>query len=171
MSDKYYRGLRNFLNDTKYKLQLVTITLNINKNKNNINGIKNDMSDNLSKIDNLEKYLVSSNSFKKVYDIEKQIFKFNKDTHFFKLFEIEIEHDFTIDSLLIIANHLHFKYDNLKNDYFRCQNEYNIYNEDNLIHTYIFNHDEYYNENLDILYTNEDFCIRFKNNYKKLKLF
>ena len=44
MSDKYYRGLRNFLNDTKYKLQLASITLKINENKNNINGIKNDIS-------------------------------------------------------------------------------------------------------------------------------
>ena len=63
MSDKYYRGLRNFLNDTKYKLQFASMTLKINENKNNINGIKNDISDNLTKIDNLEKYLVSSNSF------------------------------------------------------------------------------------------------------------
>ena len=44
MSDKYYRGLRNFLNDTKYKLQLASMTLKINENKNNINGIKNDIS-------------------------------------------------------------------------------------------------------------------------------
>ena len=103
------------------------MTLKINENKNNINGIKNDISDNLSKIRNLKKYLVSSNSFKKVYNIKKQILKFNKDTHFFKLFEIEIEHYFTIDSLLIITNHLHCKYNNSKNDYFRCQNEYIIF--------------------------------------------
>ena len=45
MSDKYYRGLRNFLNDTKYKLQLATMTLKINENKNNITGIKNDISE------------------------------------------------------------------------------------------------------------------------------
>ena len=56
MSDKYYRGLRNIINDTKYKLQLASMTLKINENKNNISGIKNDISeinnfsDNLSKI-------------------------------------------------------------------------------------------------------------------------
>ena len=44
MSDKYYRGLRNFLNDTKYKLQLASMTLKINENKNSISGIKNDIS-------------------------------------------------------------------------------------------------------------------------------
>ena len=62
MSDKYYRGLRNSLNDMKYKLQLASMTLKINENKNNINGIKNDISeinnfsdkinDNSSKINN-----------------------------------------------------------------------------------------------------------------------
>ena len=45
MSDKYYRGLKNFLNDTKYKLQLATMTLKINENKNSISGIKNDISE------------------------------------------------------------------------------------------------------------------------------
>ena len=44
MSDKYYRGLRNFLNDTKYKLQLASMTLKINENKNDINEIRNDIS-------------------------------------------------------------------------------------------------------------------------------
>ena len=44
MSDKYYRGLRNILNDTKYKLQLASMTLKINENKNSISGIKNDIS-------------------------------------------------------------------------------------------------------------------------------
>ena len=45
MSDKYYRGLRNTLNDVKNKLQLASMTLKINENKNNIFGIKNDISE------------------------------------------------------------------------------------------------------------------------------
>ena len=57
-----------------------------------------------------------------------------------------------------------YKYDNLSNDYHRLQHEYNIYDEDNLIHKYVFNKDTYY-----ILHTTEDFCICFKKNYKKLK--
>ena len=67
---------------------------------------------------------------------------------------------------------MYYKYDNLSNDYFRLQHEYNIYDdEDNLIHKYLFNKDTYYDENLDsILHTNEDFCICFKKNYKKIKL-
>ena len=44
MSDKYYRGLKNIINDTKYKLQLAPINLKINENRNNISIIKNDIS-------------------------------------------------------------------------------------------------------------------------------
>ena len=67
---------------------------------------------------------------------------------------------------------MYYRYDNLSNDYYRLQHEYNIYDdENNLIHKYLFNKDTYYNENLDpILNTNEDFCICFKKNYKKIKL-
>ena len=67
---------------------------------------------------------------------------------------------------------MHYKYDNLSNDYYRLQHEYNIYDDNNnLIHKYLFNKDTYYDENLDpILHTGEDFCIHFKKNYKKIKL-
>ena len=67
---------------------------------------------------------------------------------------------------------MYYKYNNLLNDYFRLQHEYNIYdNENNLIHKYLFNKDTYYDENLDpILHTGEDFCICFKKNYKKIKI-
>ena len=44
MSDKYYRGLKNIINDTKHKLQLASMTLKINENKNSISGLKNDIS-------------------------------------------------------------------------------------------------------------------------------
>ena len=66
---------------------------------------------------------------------------------------------------------MYYKYDNLSNDYYRLQHEYNIYDGDNLIHKYLFNKDTYYDENLNpILHTNEDFCICFKKNYKKIKI-
>ena len=67
---------------------------------------------------------------------------------------------------------MYYKYDNLSNDYFRLQHEYNIYDDNNnLIHKYLFNKDTYYDKNLDpILHTAEDFCICFKKNYKKIKL-
>ena len=174
----YCRPINKVVDDVKLKMQLGALTLKISENNNKINdllevdkNIKKDIISNTTKINNVQKYLISSKSFKKSYNIEKQIFRFNKDTHFFQIFEKEIEHDFTIDSLLILTNHIHYKYNNLKNDYYRIQHEYNIYNKDDLIHTYIFNHDKYYHENLDlILSMNEDFCVRFKNNYKKIKI-
>ena len=67
MSDKYYRGLRNSLNDTKYKLLITSMTLKIDENKNNINGIKNDISginDFSEKINTNEIYI--SNNLEKV---------------------------------------------------------------------------------------------------------
>ena len=45
MSDKYYRGLINSINDVKHKLQLATMTLKINENKNSISGIKKHISE------------------------------------------------------------------------------------------------------------------------------
>ena len=215
MSDKYYRGLRNILNDTKNKLQLASMTLKINENKNSISGIKNDIfeinnfsdkindnetnistnsgriitnksaisinsdqisknknniSTNLEKIDNFTQYILQSGKdFEEKYTIEKQIFKFNKNKHFYTMFEKEIEFDFTKNSLLFVKNHMYYKYENLSNDYHRLQHEYNIYDGDNLIHKYLFNKDTYYDES-PILHTNEDFCICFKKNYNKIKI-
>ena len=67
---------------------------------------------------------------------------------------------------------MYYKFENLSNDYYRLQHEYDIYDgENNLIHKYLFNKDTYYDESLDpILHTSEDFCICFKKNYKKIKI-
>ena len=43
-TDKYYRGIKKSMDDTKYKLQLASMELKINENKNDINGIKSDIS-------------------------------------------------------------------------------------------------------------------------------
>ena len=226
MSDKYYRGLRNILNDTKHKLQLASMTLKINENNNSISGIKNDISEinnfsdkindntstnsgriitnksaisinsdqisknknniltntsqistntssissNLKKIDNFTQYILQSGKdFEEKYTIKKQIFRFDKNKHFYTIFEKEIEFEFTKNSLLFVKNNIYYKYDDLSNDYYRLQHEYNIYDGDNLIHKYLFNKDTYYDES-PILHTNEDFCICFKKNYDKIKI-
>ena len=169
MSDKYYRGLRNFLNDTKHKLQLASMNLKINENKNSISGIKNDIygindfsdkidtntssiSSNLGKINtntssisNISKFLLKSDKdFKKIYNIGARKFKFNKTNNYFTIIQKEIEHDFIKNSLLFIKNNMYYKYDDLLNDYYRCQHEYNIYDDNNnLIHKYLFNKDTY----------------------------
>ena len=127
----------------------------------------------MEKIDNFTQYILKSGKdFEEKCIIEKQIFRFNKDKHFYTILEKEIEYHFTKNSLLFVKNDMYYKYDNLSNDYFRLQHEYNIYDsENNLIHKYLFNKDTYYDENLDpILHINEDFCICFKQNYKKIKI-
>ena len=145
---------------------------NISSNLSKIGDNENNISTNLSKIDNFTQYILKSGKdFEEKYTIEKQIFRFNKDKHFYTIFEKEIEYNFTKNSLLFVKNNMYYKYDNLSNDYHRLQHEYNIYDGNNLIHEYLFNKDTYYDENLDpILHTNEDFCICFKKNYKKIKI-
>ena len=153
--------------------QISTNTGNISSNLKQINSNTESISTNLEKIDNFTQYILQSGKdFEEKYTIEKQIFKFNKDKHFYTMFEKEIEFDFTKNSLLFVKNNMYYKYDDLSNDYHRLQHEYNIYDdEDNLIHKYLFNKDTYYDESLDpILHTNEDFCICFKENYNKIKI-
>ena len=144
----------------------------ISYNLSKIGDNENNISTNLEKIDNFTQYILqSSKDFEEKYTIEKQIFKFDKNKHFYTMFEKEIEYTFTKNSLLFVKNNMYYKYDDLSNDYHRLQHEYNIYDGNNLIHKYLFNKDTYYDESLDpILHTNEDFCICFKKNYDKIKI-
>ena len=153
--------------------QISTNTSSISTNSGLISTNTSSISSNLKKIDNFTQYILQSGKdFEEKYTIEKQIFKFNKNKHFYTIFEKEIEFDFTKNSLLFIKNNMYYKYDDLSDDYHRLQHEYNIYDdENNLIHKYLFNKDTYYEESLDpILHTNEDFCICFKKNYNKIKI-
>ena len=152
--------------------QISTNTGAISNNSDQISTNTSSISTNFKKIDNFTQYILKSGKdFEEKYIIEKQIFRFNKNKHFYTFFEKEIEYNFTRNSLLFVKNNMYYKYDNLSNDYHRLQHEYNIYDGDNLIHKYLFNKDTYYDENLDpILHTTEDFCICFKKNYKKIKI-
>ena len=162
----------NTSNISSNKGLIETNTSNISSNLKQISTNTKSISTNLEKIDNFTQYILQSGKdFEEKYTIEKQIFRFNKNKHFYTLFEKEIEYTFTKNSLLFVKNHMYYKYDDLSNDYHRLQHEYNIYDGDNLIHKYLFNKDTYYDESLDpILHTNEDFCICFKKNYNKIKI-
>ena len=176
----YYRKpIDKVANDVKLKMQLGALTLKISENNKKIDdligvdkNIKKDVSSNLEKIDNIKEFLISPENFKKTFNIEKQIFRFNRTRHFYVIFEKEITHDFVKNSLLFINNSIQYKYENLLNDYHRLQHEYNIYDdENNLIYKYLFNKDTYYDEKKNpILLTIDDFCIYFKKNYKKIKV-
>ena len=192
--DYYRKSINKVANDVKFKMQLSALNLKLNENNNTIDDLigvdknikkdvstniekindnENSISNNLKNIDNVTKFISKSEKyFKKRYSIEKQIFNFNKENNFFTIFEEEIEYDFIKNTLLFVQNNIYYKYEDLSDDHHRAQHEYNIYDdENNLIHKYLFNKDTYYNETLDpILYTNEDFCICFKKDYKKIKI-
>ena len=177
MVDRYFREIEDVENDIENAIQISAILLKLKGYDEKLEGLskiednENNISSNLKKIDNFTQYILKSGKdFEEKYIIEKQYFRFNKNKHFYTMFEKEIEYDFTKNSLLFVKNNMYYKYDNLSNDYFRLQHEYNIYDGDNLIHKYLFNKDTYYDESLDpILHTNEDFCICFKKIIKKLK--
>ena len=192
MTDRYWREIEDIENDIENAMQISSILLkhqvydkkleelskiddnevNISSNLVKIGNNENSISNNLSKIDNISKFLLKSDKdFEKTYNIESQRFEFDKENNFFNIMEEEIEHNFIKNSLLFIKNNMYYKYDDLEDDYHRCQHEYNIYDDDNnLIHKYLFNKDTYYNENSNILNTNEEFCIFLKQDYNKIKI-
>ena len=114
MSDKYYRGLRNILNDTKHKLQLASMTLKINENKNSISGTKNDISkiNNFSDKINDNETNISSN-LEKINDNDDDIneirsnlnnikndlsdFKINYSIQNLFIYNIDIEKNYTLN--------------------------------------------------------------------------
>ena len=114
MSDKYYRGLRNFLNDTKYKLQLASMTLKINENKNSISGIKSDISgiNNFSDKINDNETNISNNLTKinnndgDIDEIKSNIINIKNDLSDFKInysiqnlfiYNIDVEQNYTLN--------------------------------------------------------------------------
>ena len=151
--------------------RITTNESGISTNSERITTNESAISTNSGKINNIKEFLISPENFKKSFNIEKQIFRFNRNTHFYVIFEKEIIHDLTKNSLLFIDNNIHYKYENLLNDYYRLQYQYDIYDdEDNLIYRYLFNKDIYYNEKkTPIILTIDDFCVYFKKIIKKLK--
>ena len=102
MSDKYYRGLRNSIDDVKYKLQLASMNLKINENKNNINGIKNDISgiNNFSdKINDNETNI--SNNLTKINDIDDDIDEIKSNLNNIKKVLSDFKINYSIQNLYI----------------------------------------------------------------------
>ena len=127
--------------------QISTNTGAISTNSGQISTNTGAISTNSGKINNIKEFLISTENFKKSFNIEKQIFRFNRNSHFYVIFEKEIIHNFTKNSLLFIDNNIHYKYENLLNDYYRLQHQYDIYDDEGiLIYRYLFNKDSYYDE-------------------------
>ena len=144
----------------------------INTNKsNNLELINTNKSD-ISKIFELIKNKISQMTFKKSFGIENKEFKFNRSSHFFKIFLTDIENDFLKDGELRIFSKIYYKYKNLSNDITRLCHEYQLYSKDGLIHTLVFSHQFFGEANYttNILYIKEDFYIKLFDTYSKLKL-
>ena len=128
MVDRYWRKIEDVGNDIENAMQISSILLKlkeydddlskIDTNENNISSNSglistntNDISNNLEKIDNFTQYVLKSGKdFEQKHIIEKKIFRFNKDKHFYTIFEREIENDFTRNSLLFIKNSMYYKH-------------------------------------------------------------
>ena len=180
MSDKYYRGLVNSLNDTKYKLQLASMTLKINENKNSISSNKNDISTNLIKINSNENGVLSNlneiNSIKNnnsksylknIYNIlfyneEKQI---NSRKIFYeKIFVIDSKQDDFVEIYIKML----LEYEDISQKKF-VRTIYEILDENNnsLYFSQINNNDyQYFSNKLSI---NENIFYNFTKNIKKIK--
>ena len=171
MSDKYYRGLKNIINDTKHKLQLASMTLKINENKNSISGIKNDISeinnfsdkinnnktnisDNLSKINdndnNIDEIRSNLNNIKN----DLSDFKINYSIQNLFLFDIHVEQNYTLNKEN--PEFIIFSYD-LEDDFksnvileFDCKILYNYNSYNSIGHlTHIY---KLYDENNKLIY-------------------
>ena len=111
-------------------------------------------------------------TLKKSFGIENKEFKFNRSTHFFEIFSIDIENDFVKDAELGISSQIYYKYKNLSSDITRLCHEYQLYSVDGIINTQVFNH-QYFGEanyTTNILYVKENFYIKLFDTYSKLKL-
>ena len=171
MSDKYYRGLKNFLNDTKYKLQLATMTLKINENKNSISGIKNDISginnfsdkinDNENNIStNLGKINDNDNNINEIRSNLNNIkndlsdFKINYSIQNLFLFDIDVEQNYTLNKDNPEFNIFSYNLkDNFKSNVileFNCKILYNYNSYNSIGHlTHIY---KLYDENNTLIY-------------------
>ena len=168
MSDKYYRGLRNIINDTKYKLQLASMTLKINENKNSISGIKNDISEinNFSDKINDNSSSISDNSGKidsntlNITEIKDDLsnIDFNSGDKFliknFFMYNIEIDNSYQLNknntffSIFKYTLLDDFKKDSILEIGCRLLYRYNNYNHIGLLH-HIF---KLYDDNDNIIH-------------------
>ena len=107
------------VNETNISSNLTKIgdnETNISPNLTKIGVNETNISSNLTKINSIEENnsKISNNVFNDKYDIEKQPFNFNKNSHSYILFQKILEYDFNTDGELIINIIINYKYDNLK---------------------------------------------------------
>ena len=164
MVDRYYRKIENVENEIENSIQISGILLKLKEHDDLSNNNKN-------KLEELENHILSeSKNYQKRFNIESNNFDFNRDNNYYTLLNEVLNYEFTINSLIHIKCDINYSYDDIVNNYFRLQHEYNVYDdEDNLLNRFLFNHDKYYTGSED-LNTNEYFYIYLKQNYSKLRV-
>ena len=86
---------------------------------------------------------------------------------------MEIENNFNVDGKLEIKSNIYYKYNNLQKDHRRLQHEYRIFDDKNkLFYTTIPNKTNPTDLDFDnnIMLVKDNFYIKFKNNYNKIKI-
>ena len=147
---------------------------NISSNLGKIGTNETNISLNLEKINFIEENIlkISNNVFNDKYDIEKQSFNFNKNSHSYILFQKVFEYDFNTDGELITNTIINYKYDSSENDINRLTHLYEFFDDKNVLFYSITldNHDFGVPSNSDknILNIDDNFCfnINNKNNTK-----
>ena len=164
MVDRYYRKIENVENEIENSIQISGILLKLKEHDDLSNNNKN-------KLEELENNILSkSKNYEKIFNIDSDDFDFNRDNNYYTLLDEDITYEFTINSLIHIKCDINYDYDDIVNNYFRLQHEYNVYDdEDNLLNRFLFNHDKYCTGSED-LNTNEYFYIYLKQNYSKLRV-
>ena len=164
MVDRYYRKIENVENEIENSIQISGILLKLKEHDDLSNSNKN-------KLEELENNILSkSKNYEKRFNIDSDDFDFNRTNNYYTLLDEDITYEFTINSLIHIKCDINYSYDDIVNNYFRLQHEYNVYDdEDNLLNRFLFNHDKYYTGSED-LNTNEYFYIYLKKNYSKLRV-
>ena len=148
---------------------------NISSNLTEIGNNETNISSNLEKINSIKEnnFTISNNIFNNEYDIEKQLFSFNKNMHLYKLFEIDIENNFNLDGEFSINTIINYKCDNLKYDVNGLTHLYEFYNNQNILfYSITFDSHDFSKANFvkNILNINDNFCFSLVNTYNKIKI-
>ena len=147
---------------------------NISSNLGKIGDNETNISSNLKKINSIEEnnLKISNNVFNDKYDIEKQLFSFNKNVHSYKLFEKSILKD-NFNGELTVNTNSTYKYDNLENDINRLTHLYQFYDDKNvLFYTITLDNHNFSTSDFDenILNVKDNFCFNSDKAYNEIKI-
>ena len=156
--------------------KICTNETNISSNLTKIGTNETNISSNLEKINSIQvnNFKISNSVFNDKYDIEKQLFSFNKNSHSYILFQKVYEYDFNTDGELIINTNINYKYNNLENDINRLTHLYECFDDKNeLFYSITLDNPDFgvvSNFDKNISNINNNFCFSLDNTYDKIKI-